>query len=177
MTARSPTPDLSSFNIRPAGLLRRLAALVYDALLIGALLILATAPLLLFTGGQGVQPENRVYPFYLITLVFVFYGWFWTHGGQTLGMRAWHIITLNADRHILTWRQALMRFVAVSLPLVALGPGALWLFQEPKMAIFALACSWLTNYLWIGVDQHGRALHDRLSNTQIIHIPKPKKPR
>jgi len=24
-------------------------------------------------------------------ITFVFFGWFWTHGGQTIGMRAWKI--------------------------------------------------------------------------------------
>ena len=46
----------------PAGLLRRLAALFYDSLLLLALWFVATAVLLPFTGGDAVAPNNPLLP-------------------------------------------------------------------------------------------------------------------
>ncbi len=68
---------------------RRLAALVYDSLVLAALWMAATLPVLALTGGEAVTGGVWLYRFYLLVIAGVFFGWFWTHGGQTLGMRAW----------------------------------------------------------------------------------------
>jgi uncharacterized RDD family membrane protein YckC len=83
-----PGPDL----LPAPGFLRRLAAQVYDLFLLIALLFLATALLLPFTAGEAVSAQQTlIYRIYLAVISFFFYGWFWTHGGQTLGLRAWKI--------------------------------------------------------------------------------------
>ena len=57
---------------RAAGLLRRLAALFYDSLLLLALWFIATALLLPFTGGEAVAPNNPLLPTYLLFISFFF---------------------------------------------------------------------------------------------------------
>ncbi|OGI41569.1 MAG: hypothetical protein A2150_00620 [Candidatus Muproteobacteria bacterium RBG_16_64_11] len=44
---------------------------------------------------------------------FLFYGWFWTRGGQTLGMRAWRLRLTRADGGPVTWRRAALRIGAL----------------------------------------------------------------
>jgi uncharacterized RDD family membrane protein YckC len=110
----------------PPGLLRRLAALVYDLLLLLAVLAAATVCWLPFTGGQAVTPDHAGYRLFLLGLSFWFYGWFWTHGGQTLGMRAWRMRIYAVDGRPIGWGRAVRRFAAAAVSAVALGLGFLW---------------------------------------------------
>ena len=135
---------------QPAGLGRRLAAIVYDSLLLFAVLYLATLPALLINRGEPVSSGNVLYQLYLLLVAFLFYGWFWTHGGQTLGMRAWRIRVEATNGQAISWRQALVRFACAGVSWACLGVG----------------------FLWIVVDRRRRAWHDRLSRSVILLLPK-----
>jgi uncharacterized RDD family membrane protein YckC len=133
---------------------RRLAAQTYDFLLLIALLFLATALLLPFTAGMAVTDQHTlIYRIYLVVVSFFFYGWFWTHGGQTLGLRAWKLTVLTQDKKTLNWTQALVRFVTASVSLGFFGLG----------------------YLWILIDKDRRGWHDHLSKTTVFYNPQQKK--
>lgn len=99
-----------------ASLWRRLAAMVYDSLLMFAVLIAIGATMLPFTKGLGINPDNIIFKFYVFGAVYFFLGWFWTHGGQTLGMRAWKIKLLQYDGTPVSWRLAFFYYL-VSLPM------------------------------------------------------------
>jgi uncharacterized RDD family membrane protein YckC len=132
----------------PAGLLRRLAALFYDSLLLLAIWFLAMAMLLPFTGGEAIPANNPLVSTYLLFISFFFYGWFWRHGGQTLGMRAWRLQLHNLRPGPVTWLQVLLRFI-VALPAgLLLGLG----------------------YLWMLVDKQKLTWHDRYSETCIVRL-------
>lgn len=70
---------------------RYLMAVNYDLLLLLAWLFIATLPIIALNDGEAIGDSNPFFIAYLWLASFVFYGWFWTHGGQTLGMRAWRI--------------------------------------------------------------------------------------
>jgi uncharacterized RDD family membrane protein YckC len=108
------------------GLLRILAVIIYDFLLLIALLFLATAILLPFNSGKAFTNHQVFYPLYLLTVSFCFYGWFWTHGGQTLGLRAWKTRVLNDNFGLISWRQAFFRFTVAFVSWIFLGLGFLW---------------------------------------------------
>ncbi len=112
-------------GLRPVGLPRRLAAAAYDTLPLFALLFVATALLLPFTGGEAVAPGNPVHLLYLLVVAYLYFGWFWTHGGQTLGMRAWHIRVRAISGGAVTWKGAALRFLAALLSWAACGAGFL----------------------------------------------------
>jgi uncharacterized RDD family membrane protein YckC len=110
----------------------------------------------------------------LFSIYYLFFGWFWTHGGQTLGMRAWHMRLVTSEGKLISWKQGFFRFI-VSLPM--------WLFwflallhkfktfeipflnQVPNWMIFVLATIWLL------IDHLPNNWRDRLTGTYIIHIP------
>ena len=145
-------------NAQTPGLLRRLAAVFYDCLLLAALLMLASA-LVVIPLGAGLEVEvhiisqNPVYRLYLILVIVVFFCGFWLRGGQTLGMRAWRLMVVRDDGSPPTLRDALVRFAAAMLSWAALGIGFLWsLFNAEKLT-------------W----------HDRLSGTRLVILEKPKK--
>jgi uncharacterized RDD family membrane protein YckC len=71
--------------------LRRLGAILYDSFLLVALLMLATALLLLLNGGQPIPPHTFLYQAYLLVVAYLYFDYCWRHGGQTLGMKAWKI--------------------------------------------------------------------------------------
>ena len=96
-------------QVEAAGFWRRLGAIGYDLLLVGAVLLLATASLIALTGAP--IPSGTWYHQVLLALAaFGYYGVAWTHGGQTLGMRTWRIRVRTFDGRGLSWRRAALRF-------------------------------------------------------------------
>jgi len=137
-----------------SGLFRRLAAMLYDGLLLLATLFLGSAPFVWITGNTPLSDLFRLlFQLYLYTLGYLFFGWFWVHGGQTLGMRAWRLRLVRNEVGPLTWRLALGRYLLATLSWLVLGGG----------------------YLWILIDREKCAWHDRLTGTRIILLPKPEK--
>lgn len=145
---------------RPPGLPRRLASIVYDAILLGGVLLLASAvvtiPLGLALGPEKAQPvfasPGFRWPFFLycVAVAASFHLWFWTHGGQTLGMRAWRLKVVREDGGPLGGRDALARWGAALVSWLPLGLG----------------------FLWSLVDRRGLAWHDRVSATCLVLLPK-----
>lgn len=135
---------------KPAGLLRRLAAMVYDLLLLIALWMLGTAALLPFTGGEAVPAGHILFRLYILLITFLFFGLFWTRGGQTLGMKAWRIRVQQPDGRPITWRQAAIRFAVAGLSAAALGLGFAWQLVDPR----------------------GRSWHDLASGTVLVRLPR-----
>lgn len=140
---------------RPAGLLRRLAALFYDSLLLVAVFMVATALFLPLTGGEAIDPRDHpalewAYRAVLVLLTVGFFGLFWTRRGQTLGMASWRLRVEREDGGRLTWGDCVMRLAGAVLAWLPLGLG----------------------YLWIAFDPQGRAWHDRLSRTRVVMVAK-----
>ncbi len=137
---------------------RRLAALLYDTLLVVPLVMLSVA---LFMGARtlllGPPAENTVVQLdaNLVRLVAfataaAFFCGFWLKSGQTLGMQAWRIKLVSTDGSRPRVGQALLRCLGAILSASALGLG----------------------YLWCVVDSNGRYWHDYLSRTKLIMLPK-----
>ncbi len=124
--------------------------------MLSAVLFAGTALVLPFTGGRAVAPGSGWYQAYLVALSFLYFGWFWTHGGQTVGMRAWRLrLRVRGDgADPVLWRQALARFLAAGLSWAALGLGFAWA-------------------LW---DRERLTWHDRVSGTVLVLERKTRRP-
>lgn len=138
-----------------ASLWRRLAAMVYDGLLLLALLMAATALFLPLTGGEAViyQPAPVRFIYWMcMTAVWIgFYGLFWVRrNGQTLGMAAWRLKLVAEGGGPILWTDVLRRLGGGALSMVALGLG----------------------FFWILIDREQLTWHDRLSRTRPIVLPK-----
>ena len=140
-------PDVSAKST-PPGLARRLAAIAYDTLLLTAVLFVATAALLPFSGGEAVRPDHGWYTAYLVAVSFGYFGWFWTHGGETLGMRSWRLRLVGTGTNGASWRQALVRFLGACFSWIAFGAGFFWMLVDPE------------RLTW----------HDRISGTRIVDV-------
>lgn len=128
------------------GFFRHLAIIIYDSFLLLASLFLATVVILPLNRGEAFSSSQYIYPLYLLTISFIFYGWFWTHGGQTLGMRAWKTKILTHNKGAISWKQALIRF---SIAIVS------WLF-----------CG--LGFLWQCIDKNRYTWHDHFSKTALF---------
>ncbi len=141
---------MTDSSLTRCGLPRRLAAILYDTMLLLAVLFIATALVMPLTGGEAVGANDPFLSTYLIGVAFLFFGGFWTHGGQTLGMRAWRIRLQTREGQAITWRHAGLRFLVAIVSWGVAGLGFLW-------ALF---------------DREGLTWHDRASGTVLVVLPK-----
>jgi len=138
-------------EVKKSGLLRRLGAILYDTLLVLALLFLATIPFIAIRGGEPVDSsDNIAYQITLALVIFGFFVGFWSRSGSTLGMLAWGLRIETENAQTPTVGQASLRFFAAILSWLPIGLGLLW-------------------QLW---DKDKLTWHDRISGTHLIHYPK-----
>ncbi|MBK8510577.1 MAG: RDD family protein [Candidatus Competibacter sp.] len=161
-----------------AQLPRRLAAIVYDSLLLAGVLFAATALALGLTvaaaGSESVKLNHPMqghplFSSYLLLICFFFFGGFWVFGGQTLGMRAWRLRVQRRDGRGVGWWQALMRFLSAGIWPV---PVAAYLDRVLGVGVgLSLAAGFACLVLVLALR-----LPDRLSETELVVLPKKPKP-
>ena len=156
--------------------LKRLLPSAYDSLLILAVLFIATAITLPLTGGKGAKPNNIFMTLYLFSTIYLFYGWFWSHGGQTLGMRAWKQKLLSFDGKPVSWRQTFIRLIT-ALPAWSLFLFGLLLWMVPDKIELAKGLNaipeWLLvlcGFVWVLFENRNNNWRDKLSGTHIVMV-------
>ncbi|MGA9852681.1 MAG: RDD family protein [Gammaproteobacteria bacterium] len=171
---------------------RRLASGFYDAIIMLAICILATFLIMPFTQGRSFESfyahhagVKLIYQFGLLALGFAFFGGFWTHGGQTIGMRTWNLRVVRIDGMPLDWYRALVRYLTMLIPWLLILLGCEFLIKAHSQlgtsmlhtaaaVIFLLA---LAAFLWPAFDPHRLAWHDHLSGTRLMLLPKIRRAR
>jgi len=136
--------------VLPAPLWRRLASAGYDALLLAAVWLVVAMADLFLRGVAGLPYNVYVFRAELLFVAILFFGWAWTHGGQTLGMRTWRLQLRRTDGRPVNWPTALARYAFA------------WLAWLPFAA----------GVLWCVIDSRKRAWHDTLSGTEVVLLPK-----
>lgn len=158
---RAPAAELCA-----ASLLRRIGAMLYDALLILALWMLTTyLAVLAFTRTpeipadakrmsiENMQTVDSPWLSALLLLeVGAFFTYFWLRHGRTLGMQAWRLRLQRPDGARITLPQALVR-MAIAVP--------------------ALACFGL-GYLWMLIDRDRLTWPDRASGSRVVVDRQPR---
>ena len=156
------------------GILRRLAAMAYEFLLISALL---AATLLIPHSFLGAFAHRLASPSVLWAQVFLtllaYCVWFWSHGRQTLAMKTWHIRMVDRFGAPVSQPRALLRYVLSWLwflpPLLAVAP-----FGLPVGEIAVLVIGWILVWsLSSRLHPQGQFWHDVLAGTRLIDS-KPK---
>lgn len=149
----APTPE-------PAGLARRLGAMLYDTLLIFAVTWTVTAIVIglrvWWSGEQAVRSaggpaaSGLLLQLPLLIAIAAFFVWFWTRSGQTLGMQSWRLRVETEAGARLGWRLAVTRLLLAVVSAACLGAG----------------------YWWILLDSQKRGWHDRLTRTRVVVLPR-----
>jgi uncharacterized RDD family membrane protein YckC len=135
-------------NISAPGLWRRLLSMVYELLILVAVLFIASFAFHLVFRDTGSLYFRPAFQLYLLLIAGIYFTWFWMHGGQTLPMQTWKLRVISADGNQLSLKQAIARYLFAVIGFFLLGSGILW-------ALF---------------DREGLFLHDRLAGTRIVRI-------
>lgn len=161
----------------PATALKRALAIIYDGLICIAVLLVATWAYTMVAGWMtgweryeqmaeaGQISGEPGLTFTLFLVLYLFFAYFWTRIGQTLGMQVWRVRIENLDGTSVSWTQALKRYVtaAAVIFLTLLGShylGAATLFVSVP-AILALF-----------YPINGLSITDRISDSVVVQVPR-----
>ena len=133
---------------QPAGFGRRLAAMLYDSLLVFAVAFFAGLAFFAVAGDAQSAPKRQAFQVYLFLVLGAYFVLCWRRGG-TLAMRTWRLRLVRADGGPVGLVQAWLRYALAWPSLLLLGAGVLW----------ALA------------DRDRQFLHDRLAGTRVALDP------
>lgn len=98
-------------NMVTPGLARRLACFVYEGvLLFGVVMIAGYLYSSLTQQRHALEGRHGLQAFMLVVLA-IYFVWFWSHGGQTVAMKAWHIRLVRTDGRPVSQARALLRYV------------------------------------------------------------------
>lgn len=140
-------------------LLRRLTAMLYDALLVIALVAavngLALGAVVKVTAGEQQVLNAHLAQFLTIASILLFFTFFWVKNGQTLGMQTWRIKLVDFQGRAPSTGRSILRCLGAFLSVACLGLG----------------------YLWCLVDRNHRYWHDYISGTELILLPTKKLPK
>lgn len=144
-------------NIPPhyVGFFRRLFAIFYDCILLLAIMFAISATATAVNHGKAIEPGNLLYPLFVLLIFglnYLYFAWFWMHGGQTLGMKTWRVKLQSNNGEIIDWKTAAIRFFSAIISWAVFGFGFLWAF----------------------IDKKNRCWHDLSSKTVLIDL-RPKK--
>lgn len=123
--------------------MRRLAAWLYDLLVVISLMMVAGLIYFLLTifalklgwislgehedVAALINASNYWSQLMFVAVALFFYSWFWRTSGQTIGMRAWRLRVQNTDGRRLRLAQCIIRAASALL-----GLGNLWLLFNPR---------------------------------------------
>ncbi|MEW6120224.1 MAG: RDD family protein [Pseudomonadota bacterium] len=134
----------------PAPLLVRLATLVYESLLVVAVVFVASFVALPVVGELHAPWQRHLFQGFLLFVLFAYFAAFWLTSGQTLAMKTWRVRLVRADGRRLRLVDTLLRFVLACIGLALAGLG----------------------FWWALVDRDRQFLHDRLLGTRLIRVPR-----
>ncbi len=139
--APAQAPDLAP------GLLRRLASMLYEAMLLFAVAFLATWLFQFAAGTLRIEGwRMHLLQLFLLAVFAAYFLWCWLRGGQTLAMKTWRIRVVAKEGHArLAPKAALLRFLYALL----LVPTTIGIF-------------------WAMVDRDRQFLHDRLAGSLLV---------
>jgi uncharacterized RDD family membrane protein YckC len=122
------------------GIPRRLASMVYEAVLLFAVAFFAAWLFFFASGGRDASAGGlrTILQLFIAVVFAAYFLWCWLRGGQTLAMKAWGIKLVEV-----TPRKALARFA------------------------FALALL-PVSIAWAFFDRDRQFLHDRLAGTRLV---------
>lgn len=135
-------------KISAPGFWRRLVSMIYESLLLAAILFIAGFIFHLIFRDTSSIFFRPAFQLYLLLVAGTYFSWFWTHGGQTLPMQTWKFRVISADGKQLSLKQAIARYLFAVIGIFFFGCGVIW-------ALF---------------DRDRQFLHDRLAGTRMVKL-------
>ncbi|MEO8005090.1 MAG: RDD family protein [Betaproteobacteria bacterium] len=136
-------------SLAPAASLRtRLASLIYEVLLLTAILFVSSYLFLVLARDAQSGLMRTFFQVYLLAVCGIYFVFCWTRTGQTLPMKTWRLRVVAREAGPLTPTRALWRY----------------LLAIPGMLSGA-------SVIWVPFDRDHQFLHDRLAGTRIVRVP------
>ncbi|MBS1199131.1 MAG: hypothetical protein H6R18_2916 [Proteobacteria bacterium] len=132
-------------NTELPGIARRLASMLYEGLVVFAILLIGFLIPQAVLAGFGLNLSGRLLWLHTLLLLMAYFVWCWLNGGQTLPMKTWKLRIANADGGPLRPLQAILRYLAA------------W----PSILFFGIGI------IWAIVDRDRQFLHDRIAGSRI----------
>ena len=168
--------DLTAPSLR-----RRLACFVYEGVLLFGVLMISAYLFSSLTQQRHALVGRHGLQAFLFVILGIYFVWFWSHGGQTVAMKAWHIRLVDAHGRAVTERRALARYLLS------------WLWFLPALLVFyasgiegagaafaVLAAGVMAYALAARLHPSRQFVHDVVSGTRLITWrppPAPQAPR
>ncbi len=152
-----------------ASLVKRMAAWVYEGLLLFALCALTALVFSLATQSTHALTHRTGLGIVLFIVMGVYFSWFWSRG-QTLAMKTWRIKILDRFGKPLSFKLAIMRYLLAWLwfapPLAALA-----LTQLTQESLSTMLLGWILLYVFLAwLHPSKQFVHDRLLGTQLVTL-------
>lgn len=97
--------------VRAPSLRRRLACFTYEGVLLFGVLMIAGYLYSALTQQRNALEGRHGLQAFLFLIVGIYFVWFWSRGGQTVAMKAWHIRLVTSAGEPVTQARALLRYV------------------------------------------------------------------
>lgn len=169
--AAASAPGASDPGTVPS-IVRRVAALPYEGLLLLALLLISLFP---FAGMKGATLSGIPHAFlqlYIVVVITTYFTWFWRRSGQTLPMKTWRFRVVDRHGAPLSFPRALLRMLTTTLVYGPACVGIVLLFfpkrVSPVITMWAFL-PMLASILWARFDPDRQFLHDRWAGTRLIN--------
>lgn len=163
----------SDGEMRHAGVPRRIAAMVYETVVVAAILFIAT---LLFHGAaiERLTGLSRgILQIYLVTVLGIYFVWFWQRG-QTLPMKAWRLRLIGRNGGKVSAAQALARYLVAAITIGTSFAAALYLQDHAdSVAAWLALAPGVLSVGWALGDPDRQCLYDRIAGTRLVRADGP----
>lgn len=132
------------------GMARRLACMLYESLVVFAVLLIGFLLPQIVLNAFGVVVSGKLLWLHTLALLMFYFVWFWLNGGQTLPMKTWKLVLIGDDGRRLRPLQAVLRYLVAWPSVLLCGIGIFWAF----------------------FDKDRQFLHDRIAGTRIVYTAK-----
>jgi uncharacterized RDD family membrane protein YckC len=154
-----------------------MAAFLYEGVLLFGVVMIAGYLYSSLTQQRNAMLGRHGLQAFLFVVLGIYFVWFWSHGGQTVAMKAWNIRLVTASGDTVTQARALMRYLLS------------WLWFSPALVAqylaglqgtgttAALMLAGIAAYAALArLHPQRQFLHDAACGTRLIHWQAPRRP-
>jgi len=163
-----PTDTPAAAPATPS-LLRRMASFLYEGVLLFGVLMFSGYFFAGVMGQRHALNDRHALQAVLFAVLGLYFVWFWTHGGQTVAMKAWHIRLVDTQgAPVGVWR-ALARYVLSWLWFLPALASVYLSGLRGSGAIFGLLTAGVVGYALLArANPQRQFIHDLVCGTRLV---------
>jgi uncharacterized RDD family membrane protein YckC len=163
------TAATTNGSLDTPGLLRRLASFIYEGVLLFGVVMMAGYLYATLTQQRHALSGQHGLQAFLFIVLGIYFVWFWTHGGQTVAMKAWQIRLVTQDGTPVRETRALARYLLSWIWFVPALLAAWLAGLKTTSAIFGLMATGVVAYALLALLHPQRQFwHDAVCGTRLV---------